>query len=504
MLQDHFQQKDNRIRKGVFPTPQIWVEKSQEYLAKAFGEVWQEEYYIWDCCAGTCNLLAGLTNPHRVWASTIDQPDVDIVHEIIDRKALNLLKSHVFQFDFLNDDFSNLPKGLQDIINDPEKRKKLIIYMNPPYAEGDNRVGQGRSGIAVSAIQNKYAEQLGYTKREFFVQFLARIYFEIPGCKIAEFSKLKSICAPKFLTFRNFFKARLKKCFVVPADTFDNVHGQFPIGFKIWDTGKKETFKRIVADVVGSNGNIVGKKTFWSYDHCRFINDWAETFNQSDLESLGTIIGIANDFQNQNTVRIEKSNKPWNHQYQWQITRENLLCSAIYFAVRKCIVPTWLNDRDQFLFPNGGYQTDTEFQCDCLIFTLFHSQNRICRRDGVNHWIPFTAGNVNAKEDFQSTFMSDFLKKHKKLSDEAKAVFEAGKALWKYYHKSIQTTKKALVDASLYEIREYFKGRDEKGRMKTKSTDERFNELDAELRSKLKILAEKIQPKVYEYGFLLQ
>ena len=40
--------------------------------------------------------------------------------------------------------------------------------------------------------------------------------------------------------------------------------------------------------------------------------------------------------------------------------------------------------------------------------------------------------------------------------------------------------------------------------MKTKSTDERFNELDAKLRLSLKKLAERIQPKVYEYGFLQQ
>jgi type I restriction-modification system DNA methylase subunit len=51
---------DDRERKGAFYTPQIWVEKSQEYLAKVFGENWQDEYYIWDCCCGTGNLLAGL------------------------------------------------------------------------------------------------------------------------------------------------------------------------------------------------------------------------------------------------------------------------------------------------------------------------------------------------------------------------------------------------------------------------------------------------------------
>ena len=44
------------------------------------------------------------------------------------------MKAHVFQFDFLNDDFSKLPEGLLEIIM-TQKRKKLVIYINPPYAE---------------------------------------------------------------------------------------------------------------------------------------------------------------------------------------------------------------------------------------------------------------------------------------------------------------------------------------------------------------------------------
>jgi len=121
---------------------------------------------------------------------------------------------------------------------------------------------------------------------------------------------------------------------------------------------------------------------------------------------------------------------------------------------------------------------------------------------GVSRAIPFTAQEVDAKDNFQSTMLSDFLK-NRELSKEAKAVFEAGKAMWKYYHKTIKSDKKAPVNASLYEIREYFKGRDkDKGRMKAKATDEQFNTLYAELRASLKELAKKIQPKVYEYGFL--
>jgi hypothetical protein len=57
-------------------------------------------------------------------------------------------------------------------------------------------------------------------------------------------------------------------------------------------------------------------------------------------------------------------------------------------------------------------------------------------------------------------------------------------------------------NASLYDIREYFQGRNEAGKMNNKSTNEEYSKLIAKLRDKLKLLAVKIQPKVYEYGFL--
>jgi hypothetical protein len=58
------------------------------------------------------------------------------------------------------------------------------------------------------------------------------------------------------------------------------------------------------------------------------------------------------------------------------------------------------------------------------------------------------------------------------------------------------------VNASFYDIREYFQGRNDKGVMKNRSEDETYNDLLAALREKQKILTAKIQPKVYEYGFL--
>lgn len=58
-----------------------------------------------------------------------------------ENKTINLLENHIFQFDFLNDEFipqsqgGKLPDSLYQIIIDEEKRKKLILYINPPYAE---------------------------------------------------------------------------------------------------------------------------------------------------------------------------------------------------------------------------------------------------------------------------------------------------------------------------------------------------------------------------------
>ena len=84
------------------------------------------------------------------------------------------------------------------------------------------------------------------------------------------------------------------------------------------------------------------------------------------------------------------------------------------------------------------------------------------------------------------------------FSTEAKAVFKAGKKLWTYYHAQ----PKCNVNASLYDIKEHFQGRNEKGKMNNKSEDETYNVLIADLRLALKTLAAKIEPKVYEYEFL--
>ncbi|GAA8079005.1 hypothetical protein Neuguinea63_14010 [Helicobacter pylori] len=235
---------DVRERKGAFFTPKIWVEKSQEYLAKALGQDYQEDYIIWDCAGGTGNLLRGLLNKANLYLSTLDSNDVAIVKDLAAKNHLKLLENQIFQFDFLNDDFNSdkVPKSLREILKDEEKRKKLIIYINPPYAEAGNKAkmsgtGEHKAKVArENLICEKYKDELHKANNELFAQFFMRIYKELDGCIMASFSKLKYLNSSNFKKFREVFKAKFLEGFMVPADTFDNVKGQFPIGFLVWDT----------------------------------------------------------------------------------------------------------------------------------------------------------------------------------------------------------------------------------------------------------------------------
>jgi hypothetical protein len=185
------------------------------------------------------------------------------------------------------------------------------------------------------------------------------------------------------------------------------------------------------------------------------------------------------------------------------VTEKKLIEMSIYLAVCHSVQQTWLNDRDQYLYPKAGWKNDSEFQDNCLVSTIFHSHNSIFSKDGTNHWIPYTEKEVDAKEKFQSNLMSGFLK-GKQFSPAAQAVLAEGRKLWQYYHKKIKTNKSTPVDASFYDIREFFQGRKENGAMNTKSEDEEYNGLVKSLRDTLKILAAQIEPKVYKYGFLKQ
>lgn len=528
--------QDIREVRGEYFTPSIWVEKSQDYLEQILGENWQDEYYIWDCCAGTGNLLANLTNKYNIWASTYKDEDVHIMHERIASmgKGSNLLESHVFQFDFLDDEFTKLPQGLQDIINDEEKRKKLVIYINPPFKEHPSaqnltKGSNSKVGLAKSSTYNKYAEVIGGAARELYAQFIFRIYKEINGCILAHFSTVKILNAQNFYNFRGNFQAKLLSLFISPSYTFDNVKGQFPIGFFIWDTKEKQEFDQIEADIYEADGQFVGKKEFMAVRKKRYVIDWLRKYYDKYGERISYLRILGTDMQCNKYIFV--TNNPSANDFKEKlladVTCKNLIPICIYYTIRHVIEPTWINNRDQFLYPRKDWSGDQEFMYNCLAYTLFSNLIQSNGGELENHWIPFTEEELNAPDKFNSHIMSDFIagrikpavsntlftedenlipSEPIKFSPEAQAVMDAGRELWYYYmhHKDNELYGKESinVNASYYDIRRYFQG-EKNGKMNTESEDKEYMRLWNNIKEAQKKLAAKIAPKVYLYGFLL-
>ncbi|WRA53719.1 hypothetical protein KVL81_07230 [Helicobacter pylori] len=529
---------DVRERKGAFFTPKIWVEKSQEYLAKALGQDYQEDYIIWDCAGGTGNLLQGLLNKANLYLSTLDNNDVAIVKDLAAKKHLKLLENHVFQFDFLNDNFfsDKMPKSLQEILKDQEKRKRLIIYINPPYAEAGNKAKMSGTGEhkAKVARNNKtyevYKDFLGSGANELFAQFFMRIYKELNGCIMASFSKLKYLNSSNFKKFREVFKAKFLEGFMVPADSFDNVKGQFPIGFLVWDTATPplKPTNALNLEVFDSLGGFLRYKNIRSFNKVPFLADYLQKCQPTKRDTIfGYLDPGRNSFQHQNLVHISVIDKSQqSHVKYFPIIATTILLISVFFSIRHCIKATWQNDRDQFYAPyDDAFQDDSEFKNNCLIFMLFHTQNRITTTQGINHFIPFSEDEVESKERYTSHALLDFLKgktkktkeegdslflndkkenKPLKFSPSASKVFDAGREIYRYYHTQAFTNRPYNANASLYDIKDFFQGRNMQGKLNSpaKAKDEYYKQLYANLQDALKDLAKEIQPKVYEYGFL--
>lgn len=519
--------QDIRERKGSFFTPQIWVELSQAYLSRVLGENWQDEYYIWDCAAGTGNLLHGLTDKYRIWASTLDQQDVDTMHERI-RNGANLLKEHVFQFDFLNDEWlpraqgGKIPDNLYEILTDPKKQAHLLIYINPPYAEATTArtvsgTGRNKPGVATHHKAHKYLQpKIGNAANELFALFMGQIYENLPHCTLALFSTPKFIQGSNFRKFREYFQAKYLGGFIVPAYTFDNVKGKFPISFTVWRLSEKQKIHCISCDVYDESGNLLGQKNLYG-NIGKTINEWIVSYRDRYQErGIGLLSNYPPDFQNQDKVFIQM--KPTKRSGAIIITAFNLVPICVYFSVRHCIRDNWIVHSDQFLHPLPAWENDLDFRIDCIIFSLFHHKNRISSKDGINHWIPFREVEVGAKARYRSDFMVRFLEGRLEesqaeklwaeavgafrvldyMGEEARRVYDAGKALWCYYH----ARPDAHPDASLYDIRAYFQGRDEQGKVKSSSEDGVYSRLNQDLKHALEALAGKIAEKAYAYGFL--
>ena len=533
---------EERSFKGAYYTPLAVVDKAYDLLAETLGKNWQKNYIVWDMCCGVGNLEVKHSNPRNVYMSTLDQADVDVM------KASKICVAATrFQYDYLNDDISDdglidysltkkVPVALQQAIKDG---KKILVLINPPYAEASNRgflaediTGEDnkKTGVAKTKIA-KHMDDYGKASNELFIQFLARIKIEMPTATVALFSTMKYINAPNSEKFRCFWNAKYLGGFVVHNKVFDGLTGSFPIGFLIWETNqntpKKTPIIEVVVEILDKNVSPIGEKKFYNLPNNTFLNVWFERPKANNLVVLpiknaispATAIPRAkfwsekaiaymhcggNDPQQTEQLTTLYSSVFSNGNGIY-VTPKNLWQAAIVFSVRRLIKPTWINDRDQFLQPTQPL-TD-EFKNDCLIWMLFNRCNRTASANDldwngkkwsiVNHFIPFAETEVNAPDRFESDFMVQYLK-GKKQSKAAKAVLSEGKKLWQAYfaqtdnHTTRQELKLNRADVGWYQMRKALEARGEDGVPVDFSP----------FKTAYEALSDKLRPQVFELGFM--
>lgn len=538
---------DERSFKGAYYTPLTVVDKAYDKLTETLGKNWQKEYIVWDMCCGVGNLEVKHSNPRNIYMSTLDQADVDVM-----KATKTCVAASRFQYDYLNDDITDegqidysltnkIPEGLRKAI---AEGKKILVLINPPYAEATNSAnasisGRGdetstKEGVAKTKFATTSMKEYGKASNELFMQFVARIAQEIPTATLAMFSKLKYVTAPTLEDFREVWNAKYLSGFVVHSQAFDGLKGNFPIGFLVWKTNmnvnKNVTISEISTEVLDKNAQPIGEKPFYSAPNYQLLTNWIERPKTNKIEvvplkntvtpattskdlrgtkwsdnAIGWLNCPGNDIQQANLTALLSSG--FSSGRGFFVTNENLWQSAIVFSVRRLIKPTWLNDRDQFLQPTEPFSD--EFKNDCLIWMLFNGSNLTASANDlewndkkwsiVNHFIPFSESDVNAPERFESDFMVEYLS-DKKLSREAIIVMEEGKKLWQAYFADtdVRTVRDELKlnrsDVGWYQVRKALEARNKEGTNIA---------IDFSIfKSAYDVLGDKLRPMVYELGFL--
>jgi len=547
---DRLQAMQERRVRGVFYTPANVARLGLEYLEKELGADWEDRYWVWDPCCGSGELTRSHRRPDRCFLSTIDQAEIDLITEYSLAEGVA-----IFQYDYVNDDIDKLvagddllgsgwklPESLRRVLKyEPEK---LVILMNPPYAAATDGGGAGASKAGVSNHKAKVAfGDAGRAQQELYTQFLLRSNHHKVAV-IAVFSKLKLTNTDGYAKVRELMSHCSLTCgFLIPSKVFHGVKGTFPVGFHVLARtvhrvvngycGYMDIIEQDVTNlltVVGAKSvgvptraalgvwpdrRTVNPQTFVPLKSALSVYDSSVCCDTLTANALGYVGSKSSDVQN-SAQGVLLLTSPYGNGHGWSLTKDNFRKSAMIFAVRKVVKPTWLNDRDQFTVPE--VEPDDTFYGDCLVYALFHGSNQTSALKDVvykdttyqirNQFYPYRPEVMlegvkdiawaNQLTRARPTFVCqelERLEQANKLSPEAWDLLLAGKAVYHLFNAHIgqldkTTWKLDYWDAGWYQVRNALK-----------AAGLGVTELAA-VKDQHTALGSKLCPQVYTLGFL--
>lgn len=426
-MRDRIIDDDARRRSGAFFTPTLWVDEAHKEISKVLGDKWRDECVVWDCCAGTANLTRDYAFSNLI-ISTAEAADIDAIH----REGYNA-NAHIFQYDFLRPNMDSLPFEIENniipfkVITHLKKcaieGKRIVFFMNPPYATANNAgaTGTSKKGVASTSAVNTTMKDanIGASSQQLYAQFLFEAdrlasQFGFTKKTIAVFSPTLFIVSGSFKSFRSYFYERYayQAGFMFQASHFADVKGSWGIGLTLWSEGKTDKtqdLRMTLKDKDLDQDQIVavGVKDMYCSEG-REASEWVRQpvkgFKTHDAPQMKSGLSVGQDGRGalvKGSLLYFSSN---GNNLQDSATLSYLTSScgsrahglsvmegdgwrraiALYSA-RKLVDSTWITQKDEYLAPDTLAEGYDQWVDDCHIYALLHTSNNMTAMRDVEY-----------------------------------------------------------------------------------------------------------------------
>ena len=542
-IYDTLVKDDDRRRHGFFITPSLWSDLGHKYVADYFKKIgfiedgnWEgsDKIVCWDCCCGT----KSLTKSYRfknLYLSTLEQSELNASTE------LSPEAKETFVFDFLNDPISKLPESLKnELQNLRHTDKKCVFFVNPPYGRTNGIKGLiGKTGICKTSLQEKMkAANCGMASQELIVQFLFKMTSIAEEFKlnkdqliISTFSNPTFMCGNSYKNFRKWFLDRMafNSGFIFQSSEFEGCSEGWPISFSIWHNVSSidvENFKHDTYESCEDGVNIIGTKLLYNADNSEILTlkNLDKTYYMAPDSANGLNIGfnklgkwhkdaIASAFFNGKQGNSFFSMPVVSGQTEKRLRSfvvfpENADDAVAMFGAFCFINSGWQNDKDVYVKPNIKTNKYLQFVNDSYIIAIDSYTTSVSGTvDGIaydykNNFFPFSKaetykllGQELMKNEVDEKRWCLANGKFDNPSPEGKAVLDAFAACIKAsapFRRDFWQSHPELQldhwDAGYRQLKQLF-------------SEVCINEFK-QFKTALRTLKTKMQPLIYELGFL--
>ena len=397
-ISDRLIEDTNRRNKGEFYTPTLFVDYAHKMISEALGDNWKDEYVVWDNCCGTKNL----TRDYRfkeLYCSTLENAELDI-------SSRYNPEATSFQFDFLNDPLEKLPKGLLEAF---EQNKKIVFFLNPPYARNSGIGNNGR--VCFTKIrEDMNKNKIGACSANLYAQFLWRIKiikekYNLTNCHIGIFCPPLFLCGESYKKFRPIFLNHFSfnNGIQFNAGHFDNVCAAWAISFSIWDCGEtkdKNNFSYNCVDNINGEIEIIQHKNLYNADNNKTASIWVRKndikYKSIDYPNFTSAITIKKEKGSRkgmleenslgffhcinNCISMSANNTAIftgasSYGIGQSIHKENIHKCLTFFSARVLSENNWLTASDEYMIPNESHPKFQEFINDSVVYSLFNGKS---------------------------------------------------------------------------------------------------------------------------------